>query len=218
MVIHIDGAFGLWAGASPGFKHLVSGVDGADSWSTDAHKWLNVPYDSGIVIIRDPEVHQSLKTARCAYAGNANADFRDGSEWAPENSRRARGFVLYAALRNLGRKGVRQIIDNCCDMAQEFAARLAELPNARVINDVVLNQVLCRLEPKTVPDVDVFNSAVAFRIQQAGVCWIGTTQWCGQTVLRISVSNWSTSREDVRKSMISISNSIDEELTTLCHQ
>ena len=210
--LHIDGAFGLWAGASPRFKHLVLGVDGADSWATDAHKWLNVPYDSGIVIIRDRKMHQGLKITRCAYAGPANDDCRDGFQWVPENSRRSRGFVLYAALRNLGRKGVSQLIDNCCDMAQEFAKQFAELPDVRVINDVVLNQVLCRLEPESVAELDAFNTGVASRVQQKGVCWLGTTQWHGQMVLRISVSNWSTTREDVCQSMTSIRNAIGEEL------
>jgi len=213
--LHIDGAFGLWANASPRFKHLVFGADEANSWATDAHKWLNVPYDSGIVIIRDREMHRGLKTTRCAYAGPANVDCRDGSQWVSENSRRARGFVLYAALRNLGRKGVTQLIDNCCDMAQEFANQFAELPYARVLNNVVLNQVLCRLEPEWIPDMDAFNTAISSRVQQKGICWLGTTQWHGQTALRISVCNWSTTREDVRQSMISIRNAIDEELTTL---
>jgi glutamate/tyrosine decarboxylase-like PLP-dependent enzyme len=213
--LHIDGAFGLWANVSPKFKHLTFGVDGANSWATDAHKWLNVPYDSGIVIIRDREMHRGLKTARCAYAGLANIDCRDGSQWVPENSRRARGFVLYAALRNLGRKGVRQLIDNCCDMAQEFANHLTELPYASVLNDVVLNQVLCCLQPESIIDKDAFNTAIAYRVQQKGICWLGTTQWRGQTVLRISVSNWLTTREDVHQSIISIKNAIDEELTTL---
>jgi glutamate/tyrosine decarboxylase-like PLP-dependent enzyme len=212
--LHIDGAFGLWANASPRFKHLVLGVDGANSWATDAHKWLNVPYDSGIVIIRDREMHRGLKTARCAYAGPANDDCRDGSQWVPENSRRARGFVLYAALRNLGRKGVRHLVENCCDMAQEFASQFAELPYARILNDVVLNQVLCRLEPESISDRDAFNTAVASRIQQKGTCWLGTTQWHGLTALRISVSNHLTTKEDISQSMTSIRNAIYEELAT----
>jgi len=213
--LHIDGAFGLWANASSRFKHLVFGANGADSWATDAHKWLNVPYDSGIVIIRDREMQRGLKTARCAYAGVANVDCRDGSQWVPENSRRARGFVLYATLRNLGRKGVAQLVDNCCDMAQEFANQFAQLPYARVLNEVVLNQVLCHLEPEVIADLDAFNMAVASRIQQIGVCWLGTTQWHGQTVLRVSVSNWATTKEDVYQSMISIRNAIETELSIL---
>lgn len=213
--LHVDGAFGLWAGASPRFRPLVSGADGADSWATDAHKWLNVPYDSGIVIIRDREMHRGLKTARCAYAGSASADCRDGSQWTPENSRRARGFVLYAALRNLGRKGVRQMVENGCDMAREFANQLARLPSARILNAVVLNQVLCRLEPGSISDLNAFHAAVASRVQQKGVCWLGTTRWRGQAALRISVANGATTKEDVRESVASIRNAIEEELSTL---
>ncbi len=210
--VHVDGAFGLWANASPRLTHLASGIEGADSWAVDAHKWLNVPYDSGIVIIRDPKKHQELKTTRCAYAGTVNTKQRDGSQWVPENSRRSRGFVLYAALRNLGRKGVRQIIENCCDMAKEFETQFSELSYARVLNKVVLNQVLCRLEPETISDLDAFNTLIAEKIQQAGVCWMGTTQWQGKTALRISVSNWLTTKEDVRLSINNIRNLVDEEL------
>jgi glutamate/tyrosine decarboxylase-like PLP-dependent enzyme len=213
--VHIDGAFGLWANTSPKFKELISGVSEADSWATDAHKWLNVPYDSGIVIVRDPLVHQGLKTAHCTYAGPITADRRDGSRWVPENSRRARGFVLYASLRNLGRKGVREIIENCCEMAQEFVAQFAQLPYAHVLNKVVLNQVLVRIEPERVKDIDAFNIALASRIQKSGVCWIGTTKWRGQTALRISVSNWSTKKDDVKQAMNSIRSSVDQELAHL---
>ncbi len=210
--VHIDGAFGLWAAASPRFKHLVAQVEEADSWATDAHKWLNVPYDSGVVIVRDAEAHRQLKIARCAYAGTLDAVCRDGSQWAPENSRRARGFVLYAVLRHLGKQGVQRLVENCCDLAQTFAAELARLPHVRILNQVVLNQVLCRIEPPAVTDVDAFNAAVATRVQQAGVCWLGTTQWRGQTALRISVSNWATTCSDVHQSIDSLTDSIAKEL------
>ncbi len=208
--VHVDGAFGLWAGASPRFRHLVAGVETADSWATDAHKWLNVPYDSGMVMVRCAETFSSFKTGRCAYAGPADAAHRDDSQWTPENSRRARGFVLYAGLRSLGRKGVQRIIENCCDMAQFFAAELSSIPGARILNAVVLNQVLCRIEPDGVKDLDGFHAAVAARIQQEGVCWIGTTQWRGQTTLRISVSNWATTRADVAQSVQSIRRAVEQ--------
>jgi len=214
--VHVDGAFGLWAGASPKFKRLVAGVEEADSWATDAHKMLNVPYDSGIVVIRASEAHRSFKTARCAYAGPAHTDCRDGSQWTPENSRRARGFVLYAALRNLGKKGVQQIIENCCDSAQTFASELTRLPHARVLNQVVFYQVLCRIEPKVNVDVDAFNASIASRLQQDGICWIGATQWRGQAALRISVSNWATTRADVQQSIECLANSIEKELAAFC--
>lgn len=210
--IHVDGAFGLWAAASPDRKHLLSGHRDADSWATDAHKWLNVPYDSGIVIVRDPQVHQSLKTARCAYTGPAKSGQRNGSSWVPENSRRARGFVLYAALRNLGKKGVAAIVDNGCAMARAFADELKQIPHASVLNEVSLNQVLCRLQPPSVADTDAFNSAVALRIQEAGDCWLGTTEWHGNIVLRISVSNRATTIQDVRQSISSIKKAIELEL------
>ncbi|MDD2772568.1 MAG: aminotransferase class V-fold PLP-dependent enzyme [Elusimicrobiales bacterium] len=209
--LHIDGAFGLWACASPKLKNLAEHINEADSWAADAHKWLNVPYDSGMVIIRDAALHRNLKTARCAYSASAGPDFRDGSQWAPENSRRARGFVLYAALRNLGRKGVRQVVDNCCEIAQTFAAELAKLPHVRVLNRVVLNQVLFRIEPESAIDTDAFNKSVALRIQRSGVCWMGTTQWRGQTALRISVSNWSTTTADAHQSIASVKNAIEQE-------
>jgi len=210
--VHVDGAFGLWAAASPRFSHLVAGVDQADSWATDAHKWLNVPYDSGIAIIRKSEAHLGFKTARCAYAGPAHAAGRDGSQWAPENSRRARGFVLYAALRNLGRRGVADIVERCCGLAKSFASQLAQIPDARIINAVVLNQVLCRIEPAGIADLDSFNASLASRIQQAGICWIGTTRWQGKTMLRISVSNSTTTGADVSLSVAGVAQSIKEEI------
>ncbi|HEY3376762.1 MAG TPA: aminotransferase class V-fold PLP-dependent enzyme [Armatimonadota bacterium] len=194
---HVDGAFGLWAAASPRDRWLTAGVESADSWSTDAHKWLNVPYDSGMVIIRDANAHRALKTARCAYAGTESAVDRDGSQWVPENSRRARAFVLYAALRAFGRQGVAEIVEHCCDMARAFADRLASLPGAQVLNQVALNQVLCRFDPPVNADPSIFHTSVARRLQREGACWIGATQWRGQTALRISVSNGATSLADV---------------------
>lgn len=208
--VHVDGAFGLWAGTSPRFKHLVAGIEKADSWATDAHKWLNVPYDSGMVIVRAADAFSDFKAGRCAYAGPADTSHRDGSQWTPENSRRARAFVLYAALRSLGRQGVQQIIENCCDMACFFASELSGIPGARILNQVILNQVLCRIELPGVADLDGFNAAVAARIQQEGVCWMGTTRWDGQTALRISVSNWATRREDVAQSVQSIIRAVDQ--------
>ena len=213
--VHVDGAFGLWARVSPRFEKLLAHVEEADSWATDAHKWLNVPYDSGIVVIRDQEAHRRFKTARCSYAGPAGDGSRDGSQWAPENSRRARGFVLYAALRSLGRSGVRRIVEDSCDMAQAFAQELEKMPGVHILNDVVLNQVLCRLEPPASVDGDAFNAAVAARIQRDGVCWIGTTRWRDQTALRISVSNWSTTRADVERSVASIAAAVEQEAREL---
>jgi glutamate/tyrosine decarboxylase-like PLP-dependent enzyme len=195
--VHVDGAFGLWAAASLRCRTLTAGMEAADSWATDAHKWLNVPYDSGMVIVRDAQAHRGLKKARCAYSGVENMEDRDGSQWVPENSRRARAFVLYAALRAFGRQGVADIVEHCCDMAQAFAQRLASLPGVHILNEVVLNQVVCRFDPPEAIDPADFHQSVARRLQSEGVCWIGTTEWRGQPALRISVSNGATALEDV---------------------
>lgn len=211
--LHVDGAFGLWAATSPRMKHLVDGVELADSWATDAHKWLNVPYDSGLVIIRQPENHLRLKVEQCAYAGAAEPGCRNGSDWVPENSRRARAFVLYATLRSLGKNGVRKIIENCCAMASLFATELAKLSGVSILNQVVLNQLLFRIA--ATPDAeDDFHARIANRIQQTGVCWIGTTRWEEKTVLRISVSNWATTAEDVCTSVNCIREAIEKETTS----
>ena len=195
--IHLDGAFGLWAAASPKLATRLDGVDRADSWATDAHKWLNVPYDSGIVVIKDPAQHRRFKSARCAYTGEESDQRRDGSSWVPENSRRARGLVLYAAIRELGRSGIREIVERCCGLAQRVASEVEKLPSGQVLNDVVLNQVLVRFSPPEVDDLDAFHAEVAERIQSDGKCWVGTTEWKGQTVLRVSVCNWQTTEEDI---------------------
>lgn len=212
--LHVDGAFGMWAAASPSLRHLVTGLELADSWATDAHKWLNVPYDSGLVIVRQPETHLQLKVEQCSYAGTTRVGHRNGSEWVPENSRRARGFVLYASLRCLGKSGVRRIIENSCEMAGLFATELIKLPDVQVLNKVVLNQLLFRIISTSVSEDNDFHSSIAQRIQQTGVCWIGTTLWGGQTVLRISVSNWATTAADVRMSVECIKEAIEKERET----
>jgi glutamate/tyrosine decarboxylase-like PLP-dependent enzyme len=198
--IHVDGAFGLWAAVSPDLRHLLPGLERADSWSTDAHKWLNVPYDSGLVIVKRPEEHRSLKTARCCYAGMEVDGQRDGSSWTPENSRRARAFVLYAAIRALGRSGIREMIDRCCGLARQFAEESARLPGARVLNEVVLNQVLLHLA-SPIRDAEAYHQAVAAEIQRNGRCWIGSTRWKGVPALRISVVNWTTNSSDIAEAV-----------------
>jgi len=158
--VHVDGAFGLWARATTKYRLLTAGVQKADSWSVDAHKWLNVPYDSGMVIVRNSDEHKRLKTTRCAYAGESDEKLRDGSVWVPENSRRARAFVLYATLRNMGRKGVELLIEKSCELAKQFEMEIKNIPSTRILNDVVLNQVLFRIEPQSVADLDSFNKAL----------------------------------------------------------
>jgi glutamate/tyrosine decarboxylase-like PLP-dependent enzyme len=206
---HVDGAFGLWAAASPRYKYLVDGIERADSWATDAHKWLNVGYDCGFVACRDPEAQRAAMSTRAAYLIH-DASQRDGWEWVLDSSRRARGFALYATLRSLGRSGVRQLIERCCAIAQAMAGRLAEAPGVEVLNDVVLNQVLVRFTPRPGGDADDHTRAVIARMQAGGTAWMGGTTWQGKAAMRISVSNWSTSEADADETVAAI---IDAHLT-----
>lgn len=209
--IHVDGAFGLWAAVSPELRRQLTGMERADSWATDAHKWLNVPYDSGIVIMKDAAQHRRLKSGRCGYAGEEADEKRDGSTWGPENSRRARGFVLYAVLRELGRSGIRTIVEQCCARARQFAAGVARLPGARVVNAVNLNQVLLRWEPPEGDNVDGFHRAIASRVQADGRCWLGTTTWHGQTVLRFSICNAATTAVDITVALQAVAKAAGEQ-------
>jgi glutamate/tyrosine decarboxylase-like PLP-dependent enzyme len=196
--LHVDGAFGLWAAASPGRRALLNGVEKADSWATDAHKWLNVPYDSGLAIVRDPAAHRAPITLRADYL--VKGEERDAADWVPESSRRARGIPVYAALRSLGRAGVAALVDRCCALAARMAASLAEGPGVRILNDVVLNQVLVRFEAETPAASDALTRAVIARVQRDGVCWMGGTRWHGQEAMRVSVSTWSTTEADIDRS------------------
>jgi glutamate/tyrosine decarboxylase-like PLP-dependent enzyme len=201
--LHVDGAFGLWAGASGTLRHLVRGVDRADSWATDAHKWLNVPYDSGLVFVAHPAAHRAAMSVAAAYLTRSADEPREPMDWVPESSRRARGFVVYAALRSLGRSGLADLVERCCRLARRFADRLREEPSIRVLNDVVLNQVLVRVEPAS-GDADEATRAALKRVQDERVCWLGGTRWHGMEAMRISVSNWSTTDDDVDRSADSI--------------
>ena len=210
--LHIDGAFGLWAAASPALRHLVAGMEGADSWAFDAHKWLNVPYDSGVAIVAHPESHRATKAVRAAYLMRSGGPERDPFEWTPEASRRARGFAIYAALRSLGQRGVTELVDRCCRLAVRMADRLKCEPGVEIINDVVLNQVLVRLHPSGGKDPDQYTWAVIARVQKEGTCWLGGTVWHGVTAMRISVSNWATSEDDADRSVDAIVKAMREEL------
>ena len=202
--LHVDGAFGLWAGASPALRHLVSGVERADSWATDAHKWLNVPYDSGIAFCADADAHRASMTVRAGYLVQADSGGpRDQLDFNPEFSRRARGFPIYAAVRALGRSGVAELVERCCAHARRFAEALAEAPGVEVLNDVVLNQVLVRFTDQA-GDHDRYTRAVIEAVQNDGTCWLGGTSWHGMEAMRISVSNWSTTSEDVERSIEAI--------------
>jgi glutamate/tyrosine decarboxylase-like PLP-dependent enzyme len=202
--LHVDGAFGLWAGASPALRQYLVGVDRADSWATDAHKWLNVPYDCGIAVVAEPAAHRAALTARASYLVQTTGAERDPFEWVPEFSRRARGFPVYAALRSLGRRGVAEMIERCCRLARRMAEGLGRGPGIRILNEVVLNQVLVRFEPPAGGDADAFTRAVIARVQRDGTAWLGGSRWRDQEVMRISVSNWSTTEADADASVEAI--------------
>lgn len=197
--LHVDGAFGLWAAASPELRHLVRGIERADSWASDSHKWLNVPYDSGFVAVSDPEVHRASMMMNASYLMQREGDQRDPSDWVPEFSRRARGLAVYAALRSLGRDGVREMIERCCRLSRRMADQLSAVPGVEVLNEVVLNQVLVRFG-----DDDALTRDVVRRVQEEGTCWLSGSVWQGSAVMRISVSNWSTTEADADLSVDAI--------------
>jgi glutamate/tyrosine decarboxylase-like PLP-dependent enzyme len=201
--LHVDGAFGLWAAASDRLKHLVRGIERADSCATDAHKWLNVPYDSGLVFTAHPAAHRAAMSLSAAYLVRSPEEPREPMDWTPESSRRARGFAVYAALRSLGRSGVADLVDRCCRLARRFADRLREEPTIRILNDVVLNQVLVRVEPPD-GDGDAATREALRRVQEERICWLGGSHWHGVEAMRISVSNWSTTEDDIDRSADSI--------------
>ena len=191
--VHVDGAFGLWAAAVPSLRHRVEGIESADSWATDAHKWLNVPYDSGLAISRDTTALKSAMAITADYLPMVS-ESRNPSDFTPELSRRARGVDVWAALRTLGRRGVEDLVLRCCRHAQRFAEVLTGA-GYEVLNDVVLNQVLVSFG-----DADVTRQIVD-EIQRDGTCWCGATVWQGRTAMRISVCNWSTTSADVELSL-----------------
>jgi len=209
--LHVDGAFGLWAAASPSKRTLVAGSAEADSWAIDGHKWLNVPYDCGISVVRDATAHtRALRNVRAAYLVGATGGERDGQDWGPESSRRARAFPIYAALRSLGRQGVTDLVDRCCAYAADLGARLRTLDGAVVLNDVVLNQVLVRFQAPEGQggDAGEWTRRIVRAIQEEGTCWVGPTSWHGTTAMRISVSNWQTSANDIERTFASITRAV----------
>lgn len=202
--VHVDGAFGLWANASSELKHLTDGAELADSWATDAHKWLNVPYDSGIAFCAHPQSHRASMGIRAAYlVYSEEGAQRDQLDWTPEFSRRARGFAVYAAIRALGRAGVVDIVERCCANARRFAEKLSAAERVEVVNDVVLNQVLVRFLAED-GDHDRRTAAVIEGVQAEGTCWLSGSRWHDMGVMRISVSNWQTTADDVDRSVDAI--------------
>ncbi|MFG1814453.1 pyridoxal phosphate-dependent decarboxylase family protein [Kribbella sp. NPDC049174] len=201
--VHVDAAFGLWAAVSPSLKPQLKGIDQADSWATDAHKWLNVPYDSGLVLCAHPDAHRAAMSVRASYLIHDEQGERDALEFNPEFSRRARGFAVYAAIRALGREGIAEIVERCCAMAHRFADTLAA-NGVTVLNDVVLNQVLVRFG-----DDDELTRAVVRAVQQEGTCWMSGTTWQGKAAMRISVSNWTTDEDDIDRSAAAVLRCLD---------
>jgi glutamate/tyrosine decarboxylase-like PLP-dependent enzyme len=196
--LHVDGAFGLWAAVSTALRRHTRGVELADSWATDAHKWLNVPYDSGVVFVAHPAAHRAAMSLAAAYLVRSADEPRE-----PMDSRRARGFAVYAAIRSLGRRGIEDLVDRCCRLARRFADRLRQEPGIEILNEVVLNQVLVRIVAAS-GDADAATRAALARVQAARVCWLGGTRWHDMDAMRISVSNWSTTEEDIDRSADSI--------------
>jgi len=205
--VHVDGAFGLWAAASPQHRHLVKGVAAADSWATDGHKWLNVPFDCGYAFIAHPAAHRAAMSQRAAYLTHDEVA-RDEIDWNPEWSRRARGFPTYAALRQLGRDGIAAMIARCCRHAHTLVMRIGNLPGAEMIWEPVINQGLVRfLDPSpcaTEKDHDQRTDEIIAAIVSSGEAFFGGTTWRGRRAMRVSVCNWQTSDRDVKRAVRSV--------------
>jgi glutamate/tyrosine decarboxylase-like PLP-dependent enzyme len=199
--VHVDGAFGLWALASPGLAHLAAGAAAADSWAFDAHKWLNVPYDSGIAACAHPAAHRAAMSYHGDYLAPTGSEY-DAMDFVPDASRRARGVAVYAALRSLGRSGVAKLVDRCCHLARRLADGLSTIPGVMVLNDVVLNQVLFSAGEQT--------GGLLSRVQAGGETWMGGTVWEGKPAIRMSVSSWATTEADIDRAVAEIKRSAIE--------
>jgi glutamate/tyrosine decarboxylase-like PLP-dependent enzyme len=201
--VHVDGAIGLWAAASPTHRRLLAGLERADSLGADAHKWLNVPYDCGLAFVTRPDAHQAAFAKAAAYFIPGQTGERDADAFTPEASRRARGLPVWAALRSLGRSGVAELVDRCCRHARRFADALGQAGGVEVLNEVVLNQTLVRF-PDPGGDHDGRTREVVRRVQDDGALWLGGTSWHGMAAMRISVSGWRTTDQDVDRSVEAI--------------
>jgi glutamate/tyrosine decarboxylase-like PLP-dependent enzyme len=197
--VHVDGAFGMWAAVTPTKRGLVAGIEQADSWALDGHKWLNVPYDTGYVLCADAQAHAASMSYTAAYLeGQSDGADRAPSDYVPESSRRARGFATWAALRELGQQGLAELVERCCALARRFGEQLAEVEGVEIGNEIILNQVLVSFGS------DERTDRVIAAVQRDGTCWMGGTTWRGRRFMRISVSNWSTTEEDVDRSFAAI--------------
>ena len=202
--VHVDGAIGLWAAASPRLKHMLAGVEQADSWVTDGHKWLNVPFDCGYAFVAHPEAHRASMSLRAPYL-TQQTEAREPMDWTPEWSRRARGFSTYAALRQLGRNGIVEMVDRCCLHAHSLATRIGQLPDAEMLWEPIINQGLVRfLDPRpgaSQEDHDRRTDEVISTIIATGEAFFAGTTWRGRRAMRISVCNWITSAGDVDRAV-----------------
>jgi glutamate/tyrosine decarboxylase-like PLP-dependent enzyme len=200
--VHVDGAFGLWVATSERFRYLVAGVEQADSWATDGHKWLNVPFDCGFAFVADPDSHRASLTSKAAYITHAD-DARDQMDWNPEWSRRSRCFASYAAIRQLGRTGIADLIERCCRHAHAIVTRIGKLPGAELVWEPRINQGLVRFLDNspgaTEEDHDRRTELAIAKIQESGEAFFGGTTWRGRRAMRVSVCNWRTSDEDVER-------------------
>lgn len=213
--VHIDGAFGLWAAASPNLRHYLAGVEHADSWTTDGHKWLNVPYDCGYAFVADPTAHRAAMCTRAAYLTHSD-DARDQIDWNPEYSRRGRGFATYAALRQLGTAGIADLIDRTCALACALVAGIGALPGAEIVWEPRINQGLIRfLDPSplaSAEDHDRFTDRMIAQILASGEAFFTSTSWRGRRAMRVSVVNWQTSSADVERVCRAVSELLAREL------
>jgi glutamate/tyrosine decarboxylase-like PLP-dependent enzyme len=207
--VHVDGAFGLWAAASPRYRHLVEGFELADSWATDGHKWLNVPYDSGYAFVAHSRPHRASMSHRAVYLTH-DAARRDQIDWNPEWSRRARGFSTYAALRELGRNGVAALIERCCDHARAIVDGIGQLPRTEVLWRPSINQGLVRFLDPHSADHDHRTDDVIAAIAATGEAFFTATTWRGMRAMRVSVCNWQTSDEDVRRTVSAVAMALRE--------
>jgi glutamate/tyrosine decarboxylase-like PLP-dependent enzyme len=206
--VHVDGAFGLWCAASPRLRHLLNGVEGADSWTTDGHKWLNVPFDCGYAFVADRAAHHASLSHRASYLTHAE-EARDELDWNPEWSRRGRGFATYAALRQLGRQGVADLIERTCDHAHALVMRIGSLEGAEVVWEPQINQGLVRfIDPRpnaSTTDSDAFTDRIMAEILASGEAFFTGTTWRGRRSMRVSVCNWQTSKNDVDRVVACVS-------------
>ena len=202
--LHVDGAFGLWVSASPRLRHLAAGVEQADSWATDAHKWLNVPYDNGLAFVAHPDAHRAAMRFTAEYLVADPSAARDQMDWTPEFSRRARGFAVYAALRSLGRSGVADLVERSCARARRFADAISTLPGCELLSDVVLNQVLFRFAD------DETTGRVLASVQSSGEAWMSGTTWDERAAIRLSVSNWRTTEADIDRTVAAFERALAE--------